>query len=97
MACSRIAFPTAQEQEKEGAAEAVEGESEGSAPGGCSPCGKAGLHLRPLGGLVGVDCSVCMVITLSGPAQPGFFAHKRSAARACLSASLPACRCWLAC
>ena len=43
--------------------EAGDEESDSSAPGGGTPCGKAGLHLRPLGGLVGVDCSVCMVST----------------------------------
>ena len=64
--------------------EAGDEESEGSAPAGGSPCGKAGLHLRPLGGLVGVDCSVCMVSTPKGRARPGLSAHERSAARACL-------------
>lgn len=63
-------------------------ESEGSALGGGSPCGKAGLHLRPLGGLVGVDCSVCMVSTLKGRARPGFSAHQRSAARSAARARL---------
>ena len=58
-------------------------ESDGSAPGG-DPCGKAGLHLRPLGGLVGVDCSVCMVSMPVGARVLGLSAHERCAAWACL-------------
>jgi len=50
-----------QEEDKACSAEAGGEESEGSVPGSGSACGKANLHMRPLGGLVGVDCSVCMV------------------------------------
>ena len=68
--------------------EAGDDESEGSAPAGGSPCGKAGLPLRPLGGLVGVDCSVCMVSTLEGraswPLSSRVQPTAHSAARACL-------------
>jgi len=41
--------------------------SDGGAPNGGDVCGKAALTARPAGGLVGVDCSVCMVRCCSSP------------------------------
>jgi len=59
---SRAAFAQtprgAQEDDKRRAPGAV---SDGGAPNGGDVCGKAALTARPAGGLVGVDCSVCMV------------------------------------